>query len=170
MSATIWRSGKASLLLLLALSANCQQLATGKLLVATAKSHDPDFAGSVVVLIHYDAQSAIGLMLNKPTPIPITDLLPEAKGQAVTVYAGGPVAIGVRALVRTKAPPSFSVVTEKADLLKLISTSATFRIYAGYAGWTGPQLQSEVSRGLWKVLPPSSATLWPRLTQSRPIR
>ena len=159
-----------TLLLALALCANARQLATGRLLAATAKSHDPDFVGSVLLLIHYDAQSAIGLMLNRPTAIPLSEVLPGAKSKAVTVYAGGPVAIGVRALVRTKAPPFFAVVAGKAALLKLLSSNATFRIYAGYVGWTGPQLQSEVARGLWKVLPPSSATLWPRLTQSRPIR
>jgi putative transcriptional regulator len=149
---------------------NGADLGAGSLLAATAKSHDPDFAGSVVLLIHYDGQSAIGLMLNKPTSIPISEVLPEVKSKAVTVYAGGPVAIGVRALVRTQAPPFFAVVTQKAELLKLLSSSATFRVYAGYVGWTRPQLQSEVSRGLWKVLPPTPSTLWPRLTQSRPIR
>jgi putative AlgH/UPF0301 family transcriptional regulator len=41
-----------ALLLAVALSANSQELVAGKLLVATAKSHDPDIARSVVLLIH----------------------------------------------------------------------------------------------------------------------
>jgi putative transcriptional regulator len=156
--------------LALALSANSQQLATGKLLVATTQSHDPDFARSVIVLIHYDSQSAIGLMLNKPASVPVSEVLPEAKGRPATIYAGGPVMIGVRALVRTNSTPYFSVVTKKAELLKLLSGSAPFRLYAGYTGWTAGQLQSEVARGLWKVLPPDASTLWPGLTPHRPIR
>jgi len=161
-----------ALLLAVALSANSQVLATGKLLVATAKSHDPDFARSVVLLIHYDSESAVGLMLNKSTTVPLSEVLPEAKGKPVTVYAGGPVSIGVRALVRTNSAPFFAVVADKAGLLKLLSGSAPFRVYAGYTGWTARQLQSEVSRGLWKVLPantsavfdPHREKLWRRLS------
>jgi putative transcriptional regulator len=158
-------------------SAQSQQLATGEILVATAKSHDPDFARSVVVLIRYDSESAIGLMLNKPTPVPIVEVLSEAKGKSVTVFAGGPVTIGVRGLLRTKRPPFFTVLSNKTELLRIL-TSGELRIYAGSVGWTAPQLQSEVERGLWKVTPPRAATLfdphpetlWQRLTPSRPIR
>jgi putative transcriptional regulator len=163
-------------LLAIALSANCQQLATGNLLVATEKSHDPDFARSVVVLIRYDSESAIGLMLNKATSVPISDVLPQAKGKSVMVYAGGPVASGVRALVRTNSAPFFSLVTDQAGLLKLLAGSARFRIYAGYTGWTARQLESEVARGLWRVAPANASMLWPHpeqlrgLTPPRPIR
>ncbi len=149
------------LLTLLALPANPQPLATGNLLVATAKSHDPDFARSVVLLIRYDSQSAIGLMLNKPTSIPITEILPDAKGKSVTVFAGGPVTIGVRCLLRSKAPPFFTVVSNKTELLRIIASGKPpLRIYAGYTGWTAQQLHSEVARGLWKVLPASASSLF----------
>jgi putative transcriptional regulator len=162
-----------TLLLALTLSANSQQLATGSVLVATPNSHDPDFARSVIVLIHYDSESAIGLMLNKPTSVPISEVLPEAKGQSVTVYAGGPIAIGVRGLVRSKSQPCFTVISDKLRLLKMIASGApptSFRVYAGYTGWTAKQLQSEVARGLWRVLPGNAAVLWQRLTPPRPIR
>jgi len=172
---------KPALFLALVSSAHSQQLASGSLLVATTKSHDPDFARSVVLLIHDDSQSAIGLMLNKPTSVPVSEVLPDAKGKSVTVYAGGPVPIGVRGLRRTASPPFFTVVSNKSDLLKTVSVVAppsSFRLYAGYTGWTAQQLQSEVARGLWKVLPanartvfdPHPETLWPRLTLPRPIR
>ena len=170
-----------TLLLTLALSAYSQQLAPGDLLVAAAKSHDPDFARSVILLIQYDTQSAIGLMLNKPTSVPISEVLPEAKGKTVTLFAGGPIAIGLRGLLRSKTPPFFGIVSNKTELLRTISrgaASSSFRLYAGYTGWTARQLQSEVARGWWKVLPPSAGTafdphpdtLWLRLTLPRPIR
>jgi putative transcriptional regulator len=162
----------AFVLTLLVVSAHGQQLAAGKLLVATAKSHDPDFARSVIVLIHYDSESAIGLMLNKPTDVPISDVLPEAK-RPVKLYAGGPVTIGVHGLLRTKSAPFFSVISKKPQLLDMTSKpSNSFRIYAGYVGWTARQLQAEVARGLWKVLPANAgavfdgqpATLWKRFS------
>jgi putative transcriptional regulator len=170
-----------TLLLALAGFANPQQLTTGNLLVATAKSHDPDFERSVVLLIGYDPESAIGLMLNKSTTVPISDVLPEVKGRPVTVYTGGPVTIGVRGLLRSTSPPFFSVISNKPQLLSLVSSGAppsSFRVYAGYTGWTAQQLQSEVARGLWKVLSPNASTLfdshphtlWQRLTLPRPIR
>lgn len=130
------------------------ELGPGAVLVATEKSHDPDFAHSVVVLTQYDGESAIGLMLGRPTDIPIAEVLPEAKGRHVVVYAGGPLAIGVRGLVRTKIAPYFRVVSGRAELLPLIARgmpASEFRVYAGYVGWTARQLQNEVERGLWKV-------------------
>lgn len=95
------------------------------------------------------------------------------------VYAGGPVTIGVRALVRSNSPPFFSVISKRPQLLGMISSAeAPLRIFAGDTGWTAQQLQSEVARGLWKVLPanaetvfdPHPETLWRRLTPNRPIR
>jgi putative transcriptional regulator len=157
------------LALALAVSANSQQLTAGNLLKATARSHDPDFTRTVVLLIHYDSEAAIGLILNKPTDVPLTDVLPEAKGKAMTLYAGGPISIGVRGLVRTASPPFFSVVTNKAELLRRIASgepSSTFRVYAGYTGWSAQQLQSEVAQGLWKVLPADTGTLWRRWEHS----
>jgi putative transcriptional regulator len=160
------------LLALIALPANPQGVATGSLLVATGKSHDPDLSSSVVLLIRYDRESAIGLMLNKPTSIPITEILPDAKGKSATVFAGGPVTIGVRGLLRSKAPPFFTVVSNKTELLSMIARGTPpLHVYAGYVGWTARQLQSEVERGLWSVLPagatslfdPHPETLWQRL-------
>ncbi len=153
--------------------ANSQQIAAGSLLVATDKSHDPDFKHSNIVLIHYDSEAAIGLMLNKATTVPISELLPEAKDKSITIYAGGPIPIGVRGLLRSKSPPFFTVISDRTQLLKLISSATTpgsFRIYAGYTGWTARQLQSEIARGLWKVLPADPFTLWRGLTPPSPIR
>src|SRR5581483_8346938 len=138
-------------------------LAPGNILVATAKSHDPDFAGSAIVLIQFDSDSAVGLMLNKATSVPVGDVLPEAKGKPITVYAGGPVMIGVRGLIRTKSTPYFAVVMGKAELLKMIANRAspeTFRLYAGYVGWTGKQLRDEIGRGLWTVSRPNGDRLF----------
>jgi len=147
----------------LALQALAASLGPGNILIATAKSHDPDFAKSILVLIQFNSESAVGLMLNKPTTVPVGDVLPEAKGKKITVYAGGPVMIGVRGLLRTKSAPYFSVITSRAGLGKLISSGTppdTFRLYAGYVGWTAKQLENELARGLWTVSPPNAVTIF----------
>jgi putative transcriptional regulator len=138
-----------------------QPLATGNLLIATSKSHDPELARSVILLIHYDFESAIGLILNKPASVPITEVLPDAKGKSILVFAGGPVPIGVRGLLPSKASPYFTVVSNRTQLLRIIAAGEPpMRLYAGYTGWTAPQLQSEIARGLWKVLPPNRGALF----------
>ena len=153
----------------------CAQLATGKLLVATPKSQDADFARSVILLIRFDAQSAVGLMLNRPTDIPVAEVLPDLKGSPsarIRVFAGGPLMTGVRALVRSRK--DVAVLANQALRAKLMAggtQASTFRVYAGYTGWTAAQLQGEVERGLWRVLPadpgavfdPHPETLWSRL-------
>src|SRR5579863_4338266 len=65
--------------------------AVGGILVATEKSHDPDLAESVVVLIHSDRDGAMGLILNHP--------------QGKSIYFGGPIALGARALFRSRTQP-----------------------------------------------------------------
>ena len=135
------------------------QPSTGKLLVATPKSHDPDLAQSVVLLIQRTPEGAIGLILNQPRK---------------DLYFGGPIPLGVRTLVRSRTKPENServfgdvYVTESAASAK----SPGARTYAGYTGWSSVQLDDEISRGLWKVIPGDAAivfdtrpdTLWQRL-------
>jgi putative transcriptional regulator len=132
---------------------------TGNLLVATRKSHDPDLAQSVVLLIHQGPEGAIGLILNQARK---------------DLYFGGPIPLGVRTLVRSRTSPENServfgdvYVTESAAAAK----SPGARTYAGYTGWSAIQLDDEISRGLWKVIPGDAAivfdthpdTLWQRL-------
>jgi putative AlgH/UPF0301 family transcriptional regulator len=84
--------------------------AAGRLLVATPKMRDADFAQAVILLVHSDAQGAIGLIVNRPTEVPLAHLFPNLKdaptGKA-PVYLGGLVAQGARGLVRSaeKKPP-----------------------------------------------------------------
>src|SRR5208282_100808 len=78
--------------------------APGKLLVATRKMPDADFARAVILLLHSDSQGVVGLIVNRPTEVPLAHLFPELKdapaGQA-PVYLGGLVALGARGLVRS---------------------------------------------------------------------
>jgi putative transcriptional regulator len=167
----------------LAGAAPSQDLATGKLLVATRKSHDPDLARTVILLVHYDERGAIGLIVNRPSKAPLSDVMPELKDALVPVYAGGPLTIGVRALLRSRAKPEqavhvfgdVSIISNKTLLAQMVAartSSSTFRVYAGYTGWSAGELKNEVASGLWYVLAgdagavfdPRPGTVWPRLT------
>jgi putative transcriptional regulator len=168
------------------------QLAAGKLLVATQKSRDPDLKQSVVLLFQYDKDAAMGLILNRRSDVPASEAFPEltnAKGGPVPVWAGGPLAIGIRALHQSDFQPAegreiltgLSLISNKPLILKLLAASTppdNFRIYAGYLGWTPQQLRNEVASGLWlvragdpgAVFDPNPETLWDRLTGKRPQR
>ena len=129
--------------------------AAGEILIATAKSHDPVLARSVVVLIHCDPDGAMGLIVNRPN------------GKA---YEGGPIQLGVRTLVRSKVKPD-GAEHIAGDIFMFPGISKGGRTYVGYTGWSMQQLKDEIELGLWKIHPPDSrlvfdpnpATLWTRL-------
>src|SRR6516225_8915540 len=57
-------------------------LAAGKILVADKKLKDPNFDQTVVYLITYDDEGAVGLILNRETDTPITRVLRGMKEAA----------------------------------------------------------------------------------------
>lgn len=141
------------------------ELAAGRFLVARRATGGP-FAESVVLLVEHGAQGSVGLVVNRPTRLPLSDLLPDAPGLAARddrVYAGGPVAQEtLRLLVRTRDAPQgalrvlddvwLSASPEALESL-LGKTAPPFRAYVGYAGWAPGQLEAELGKGVWLVAP-----------------
>lgn len=48
---------------------------TGRLLVATPALADPNFDRAVVLLLDHDEQGSLGVVLNRPTPVGVGDIL-----------------------------------------------------------------------------------------------
>jgi putative AlgH/UPF0301 family transcriptional regulator len=153
---------------LAAQSTSSDDLEVGKLLVASRDLHDPNFAKTVVLLIHYDEDGVVGLIVNRQTDVPLFRLFPnldEVKGRSDPVYAGGPVERrAMMALIRSRSKPAegepvigdIRLLSEKPLLEKAIAggtDSKAFRVYAGYAGWTADQLDGEVDAGAWLIFP-----------------
>jgi putative AlgH/UPF0301 family transcriptional regulator len=149
-------------------------LGVGKLLVASRSLGDPDFAGTVVLLVRYDEKGALGLILNLRTDIPLSRVLDlaAAKDRSDPVYLGGPVgASAVFALFESsakmeKAENIFGAVyliSDKALFEQTISARpdpGVFHVYLGYAGWTQDQLRAEAQSGAWFVFPADAATVF----------
>ena len=180
-------------LLLPAQSKRPDELAVGKLLVTPRDAADPHFAESVILLVHYDAESAVGLMLNRRTTVSLGRVLQNLKGAAQrsdTAYIGGPVQTDTAmALVRFRGKPeagvavlrdTYLIPTQNAleEVLAAGAAAADLRVYAGYCGWGPGQLENEVRRGAWYlmegnaglVFDPDPDTVWSRLiarTESR---
>ncbi|MFF2811430.1 YqgE/AlgH family protein [Streptomyces sp. NPDC058000] len=69
---------------------------TGRLLVATPALADPNFDRAVVLLLDHDEEGSLGVVLNRPTPVGVADILApwaELAGEPGVVFQGGPVSL-----------------------------------------------------------------------------
>jgi putative AlgH/UPF0301 family transcriptional regulator len=153
---------------------NPQDLGVGKLLVASRGLGDPDFAETVVLLVHYDEKGVVGLILNRRTDLPLSRVLDleAAKGRSDPVYLGGPVGpSAVLALFKSskkleKAENIFGgvyLISDKEFFEQTISAHpdpGVFHVYMGYAGWTQDQLRAETKLGAWFIFPADAATVF----------
>jgi putative AlgH/UPF0301 family transcriptional regulator len=171
---------------------NPKDLGAGKLLVAGRGLGDPRFAKTVILLVHYDADGVVGLILNRRTDVPLSQVLDlkAAKDRSDPVYIGGPVQpAGVFALFQSsakieKAENVFGDVdwiSDKSTFEKMLSSRPdpkVFHVYLGYAGWTQAQLQAEVQMGGWFVFPADAtavfnsdpASLWPQMIHQTELK
>lgn len=66
----------------------------GRLLVAAPTLDDPNFFRTVVLLLAYDPDGALGVVLNRPSDTPVAEIVPSWALHASTpglLFAGGPV-------------------------------------------------------------------------------
>jgi len=160
----------------------------GALLVATSATHDTDFERTVIVLVEHDSRRATGLVLNRPVKITLGEVFPDltaTSARSQTAWAGGPVFLGVNALLRSKTAvlhadpllPGVLLMSDKQRIRAQIASGAPaagIRVYIGVCGWGAGQLESEIRRGLWRVMPgstesvfdPAPDSLWTRLAHS----
>jgi len=144
----------------------------GRLLVATPMLGDPNFRRAVVLVVeHEQEEGTLGVVLNRPTQVPVAQVLESwkdlATGPAV-VFRGGPVApesavalalvpgddepLGWRPLDGTPVMSRIGLVDLDAPPEVLAAEIVNFRVFAGYAGWGSGQLQAEIDEGAWYVL------------------
>jgi putative transcriptional regulator len=152
-----------------------QEPAAGRLLVASPTLLDPNFVRTVVLLLDHDGEGTLGVVLNRPTTVPVASVLP---GWATTVdkppvlFDGGPVS-GDSALAVTCVPEAgedpvgfrrLFGPTGMVDLdtpLEVLAPAMTrMRIFAGYAGWGGGQLDAELEEGSWYVVAAETADIF----------
>lgn len=145
-------------------------LKNGALLVASPDQPPGPFARSVVLLVGYGPGGAQGVIINRPTGDDLSRdfgdrLQPDVA--SAPLYYGGPVGVEHRLLLTDRAASGtggFEVVEGvffvhgrwlMAGLESLPPQGARYRVLAGYAGWGRLQLEHEVARGDWFVLPAS---------------
>lgn len=139
----------------------------GRLLVAAPILRDPNFDRTVVLVLSHDEDGAMGVVVNRPTDVPITSILPAWQpvvSEPDVVFKGGPVsldsALGLAALADGGDEPLG--VRRVIDRLAVVDLDAPpevvspgvlgMRVFAGYAGWSSDQLETEIDEGAWYVV------------------
>jgi putative transcriptional regulator len=139
---------------------------TGNLLVAMPTLRDPHFERTVVFLLAHEADGALGVVLNRPTGVSVSEVLPgwEALVSGPSVlFEGGPVgADSAICVARARAGVAgfvgFSRVVGQIGTIDLSREPAKVaerleyvRVFHGYAGWSAGQLEQEITEGSWFV-------------------
>lgn len=152
-------------------------LGRGIFLVASPALRDPNFRQTVVLLCEHNADGALGFVVNRPTAMNLSEVLPQVpimEAQKHVLYSGGPVQTNqVMVLYRvTEMPEGSHPVLDGVclggdfSILDRILTSQEagegFRAFAGYSGWGPGQLENEMQVGSWITLPADSETVFDR--------
>ena len=136
------------------------------LIVARDDLPDSNFADSIVLVMNNLAPGPVGIIINRPMPIPVSRLFPDIERLAQVrdkVYFGGPVEFGsVWFLFRATTPPELAIQTcdgvylsaDRKLLLQLLGRDKPMdglRIFVGHAGWAPGQLEAEIANGNWTL-------------------
>ncbi len=163
------------------------EMAEAFLLVANKRLNDSRFKESVLLMTKYGADGAMGVMINRPTDIPLATALPHIEKLAESrdnLFFGGPVSRQTlivlfqsdeepkaEGAVRVFGNVYFSMSNE--TLAEVFARKRpVFKIYSGYAGWAPGQLEREIDRGDWLfgkaagfvIFEKEPTHIWPDLT------
>ncbi|MEK6526773.1 MAG: YqgE/AlgH family protein [Nitrospirota bacterium] len=164
-------------------------LGKGIFLIASPSLRDPNFRQSVVLLCEHGPEGALGVVVNRPTAMHISEVLPQVpvlESQRHVLFSGGPVQPNhVLLLYRlTQEPPDTHHVFDgvylggdTTSLERVLATPAgteAFRAYLGYSGWGPGQLEQEMKTGSWITLPADPTVvfekdpsrIWPDILRS----
>ncbi|TFH75749.1 YqgE/AlgH family protein [Gammaproteobacteria bacterium LSUCC0112] len=143
-------------------------------LIAMPQLQDPHFQGSVTYLWKHDKNGALGVVINRPSKLPITGLMEEMKisvsDQVVKkltekkVMAGGPVEKNKGFILHDAGteweytlPINDKIsLSMSRDILQDIASGggpARYIAALGCAGWDAGQLEQEISDNVWLTVP-----------------
>ncbi len=149
---------------------------THRCLIAPPQMADQFFERTLVYIARHDDEGALGLIINRPSPVQIRDLLSDLQmtTDIVTPHAvlqGGPLRPEVGFVIHTGHPvwqSSIAVsenvcLTTSKDILDAIAHNegvGNYQIMLGYSGWTAGQLEAELNRGDWLICEPDMSLLF----------
>ena len=134
----------------------------GQLLVAGPALLDPNFHRTVVLVCEHDEDGAMGLVLNRPSPIQADQAIPELADALAPddhLWIGGPVQTTSVVVLADFADAGegmpvaghVGLVLPDTDLEQVATAVRRARAFLGYAGWGAGQLDGEVDNEDWIV-------------------
>jgi putative transcriptional regulator len=160
----------------------------GQLLLDSGELGGSFFARTVVLICQHDAEGAFGLVLNRLTGNKVGEALVADLPDLLKVsplHLGGPVQPTALSFLHTEAflpdanvMPNLNLGHSLDTLLELgdsFSQERKVKIFAGYAGWSPGQLESELQRKAWLTHPASlelvfetpPEKLWSKILRSK---
>jgi len=149
----------------------------GQILLASPSLQDPIFRDAVILVCHHDDEGCMGLMINRPREIAISDVLDDlgiemhascenASALLPAVFEGGPVDDfrgfvlhdGWHVYESTMQITPELYLTASRDVLEDLGRGdgpEHFMLILGYVGWHAEQLESELSGNDWLIAPAS---------------
>ncbi len=136
----------------------------GQLLIAASTLRDPNFAKTVVLIIKDDDKGTFGLVLNRPLETTVREACSTALETECDIEAplhlGGP-CDGLLSVVHSdpelgevEVMSGVFFTTERDKIERLMAENPhPAKYFAGYAGWTAGQLDSEMETGAWLLSP-----------------
>jgi putative transcriptional regulator len=143
----------------------------GKLLVASPTLESPTFFRTVIAMLEHNREGALGVVINRPGDASLLEVVPPVADIAsapAVLFSGGPVEPNVAIALGVVEPSVMSgglqseawrpvvgpLVTVDLDYdpTHLAASLTDLRVFAGYAGWTGGQLEAEIADGAWFVV------------------
>lgn len=136
-------------------------------LIAMPSLNDAFFHQSVVYLCEHSDQGAMGLIINRPSKIMLSELLDHIEiphhgtsNSSTPVLFGGPVAKNQGMVlhdsannIETSVPISDTVfLSGSIDILKTIANQtgpSNLLVALGYASWSAGQLEQEIANNDW---------------------
>lgn len=151
---------------------------TNHFLIAMPGMADPFFAKTVTYLCQHTAEGALGIIINRPSELTLSDImrqmdieLGKAEVGKMPIYFGGPVQ-PERGFVlheplghwdsTLQVAPGISLTTSR-DILEAISIGKGPRkalVALGYAGWGKGQLEREMVENAWLSSPAANSILF----------
>ncbi|MEO7773801.1 MAG: YqgE/AlgH family protein [Steroidobacteraceae bacterium] len=144
---------------------------TNQLLVAMPWFSDANFAQTVTLICEHSDKGALGIVLNKPLPMMLDEVLSQMKLYARdediaarSVLRGGPVHQDRGFVLHRpggewdsthRVSESIQVTTSR-DVLAAMAVGEGPQgafVALGYAGWEGGQLEREIKDNAWLTLP-----------------
>jgi putative transcriptional regulator len=137
----------------------------GQLLIASPALVDPNFRRTVVLVVAHDDDGAVGLVLNRRTEAEVAEAVPELAEvvePGALVSVGGPVQTEAVVVIAEWSDHDeagamvfgdVGLMGAEADTERVAQNTRRLRVFAGYAGWGGGQLEAELEEESWIVEP-----------------